>query len=436
MTNSFKQLFVQFRQGLLARRDFRLMWMASTITSFGGQISLLALPLTAVVILEATPRQMGVLAALEAVPFTLFSLPVGVFVDRMRKLPILLCCDALIGATLLTLPVMHHYGLLSMGVLYMMGFLLGSAFVVVGTAAQVYLTHIAGRKRLIEANSLFTASDSAARLTGPGLAGALIQWLSAPYAVLLDCVGFVLSVLLMAQIRFPEQAGAARERLAVFKEIGEGLQLVRRNPILRTLTWCAGLWFLFFQGFLALETLFASRELGLSAGQIGLAHMIGGAGALLSATCAARITRALGMGTPILLGMLSSGTSWILLALIPRNSASFGLMGCALFFFDFGVTLYWINFSSLRQSVTPDALLGRMTATMRFFTVALAPIGALAAGVLGDSLGLRATLTATGSAVILLAVAAFFGSRLRHVPDLSRNRTVQERIDLALPQPS
>lgn len=432
MSSILTRVRAHLERGLLAQRHFRTMWAASTITSFGGQISLLALPLTAVVILNATPRQMGMLAALEAVPFTLFSLPVGVFIDRMRKLPILLGCDALIGLTLLAIPVMDHFGGLTMGVLYGVGFVLGSAFVVVGTAAQVYLTQLAGRSRLIEANSLFTASDSGARLTGPGLAGALIQWLGAPYAVLFDSFGFLLSFSLMTRIGFREERREQEPRLQVFKEIGEGLQLVRTNPILRTLTWCAGVWFLFFQGFLALETLFASRELGLSAGQIGVAHMIGGGGALLSATCARRLTRSLGMGTPILLGMLASGLSWILLAAIPRGAASFVLAGGALFFLDFGATTYWINYSSLRQSVTPDALLGRMTATMRFFTVAGAPLGAYAAGMLGESLGLRATLLATGCGVSVLALVAFFGSRLRHIPDLSRPKASREDLDSGL----
>jgi hypothetical protein len=139
------------------------------------------------------------------------------------------------------------------------------------------------------------------------------------------------------------------------------------------------------------------------------------------------------MGTPILLGMLFSGASWLLLALVPRRSGALELMGGALFFFDFGVTLYWINFSSLRQSVTPDALLGRMTATMRFFTVALAPLGAYAAGVMGEVLGLRHTLMVAGWGVILLSFAAYFGSRLRHVPDLSASDGAKAPT-LAMPQ--
>lgn len=408
------------RGSLLAERDFRLMWISSSITSFGAQISLLALPLTAVVILNATPTQMGLLTALESIPFALFSLQVGVLVDRVRKLPILLFCEAFIALVLALVPIAQFAGWLSMSVLYVVGFLLGVVYVVAGTTAQVFLTHLAGRKRLIEANSMFTASDSAARLTGPGIAGALIQFMTAPYAIVLDCFGFVLSFIALAHIHAHEDRPVVMVRRSVWRDIAEGLLLVWRHPVLRTLTYCALVWFFLFQGFLALETLFASRELGLSAGQIGLAHMLGGAGALAAALSARHITRRLGMGTPILLGMLCSGLSWVAISLIGRSRHAFEILGGALFMFDFGVTLYWIHFSSLRQSVTPDALLGRMTATMRFFTVALAPVGAFVAGALGERIGLRPTLALAGGGVITLALTAWFLSRLRTVPDLSR----------------
>jgi Na+/melibiose symporter-like transporter len=307
-----------------------------------------------------------------------------------------------------------------MAVLYGVGFLLGTAFVVVGTAGQVFLTHLAGRARLIEANSLFTASESAARLSGPGVAGALIQWLGAPYAILADCAGFVASLLMLTRIRVDEAVADIAERRPLRSEIAEGVRLVWQHPILRSLTVCAALWMLLFQGYASLATLYASRELGLSAGRIGLAHMLAGSGALLAATLAARITRRFGMGTPILAGMFSCGLAWILFAHIARGEHAFALMGAALFFLDFGATVYWINYSTLRQSVTPDELLGRMTATMRFFTVALAPLGALGAGLLAESIGLRATLTLVGLAVIALALLTFRVSGLRRVPDLSR----------------
>lgn len=418
--NIIANLVSIWRQGLLGHRDFRLMWLSATTTSFGGQITMLALPLTAVTLLHATPSQMGILVASQAVPFTLFSLHVGVLVDRMKKLPILLAGEATIGLTLFAVPLAAWLDHLSMTVLYTVGFMLGMVFVVVGTAAQVYLTQIAGRDKLIEANSLFVASESAARLTGPGVAGLLIQWLSAPFAILVDCFGFVASFLLLLRIHFDEPARTATRRVAVGTEIREGLALVLGHPILRPLTLVSSLWFLLFQGFLALETIFATQELGLSAGQLGAAHMLGGVGALVAAVAARHATRRFGMGPPILFGILCSGVAWLLLATLPRSDHAFAAMGVSLFFFDFGVTLYWINYASLRQAVTPDGMLGRMTATMRFFTVAAAPIGAVLAGVAGETLGLRVTLGVLGAGVIVLVVALYVMSGLRHIPDLSR----------------
>jgi MFS family permease len=419
MKRSLTRIRSWVMESLLAERDFRCLWLSSTISSFGGQITMLALPLTAVVMLDATPTQMGVMAALEALPFALFSLQAGVFIDRLRKLPILIAGDVFIGCVLAAIPLMHFLHLLTMHVLYAVGFALGIAFVIVGTAAQVYLTHLAGRKRLIEANSLFTASDSLARLTGPGLAGILIQLLSAPLAILADCFGFVLSFVLLLRIRSVEAAPVAQRQFAFWSEIKAGLALVRSHAILRVLSVCAGGWFFLFQGFLTLETLFASRQLGLSAGQIGAAHMLGGGGAMLAAVLASRLTKRLGMGAPVLLGITLSGASWIMIASIGRSPHAFWLLGLGLFLFDLGVTTYWINFSSLRQSVTPDAMLGRMTATMRFFTVAPAPFGAYLAGWLGEHIGLASTIALLGGCTMLLGLGALLLTDLRRVPDMS-----------------
>ncbi|MGI9026783.1 MAG: MFS transporter, partial [Burkholderiaceae bacterium] len=234
--------------GLLAHRDFRLMWLSSSVTSFGGQITMLALPLTAITMLDATPRQMGMLVALEALPFSLFSLHAGVLIDRVRKLPIMLICEAMICAALLAIPVATWLGVLAMPLMYAVGFILGTVFVFVGSAAQVYLTQLAGRDRLIAANSLFIASESTARLTGPGLAGLLIQWLTAPIAILFDCISFIVSLSLLMRIRHVEVLPAKTSDTSIGREIREGLALVLKHPILRPLTLVSTSWFVIFQG--------------------------------------------------------------------------------------------------------------------------------------------------------------------------------------------
>ncbi len=420
LTNRLHKLLALWRASLLAQRDFRLMWLSSTATSFGGQITMLALPLTAVVLLDATPRQMGLLVGLEALPFSLFSLHAGVLIDRVRKLPIILVCEVVICVALLTVPVAALLDELSMSLLYVVGFVLGTVFVFVGSAAQVYLTQLAGRERLIEANSLFIGAESTARLTGPGLAGLLIQWLSAPLAIFFDCLTFIASLLLLTRTRHVEVRPVVEKNASVQREIREGLALVLGHPILRPLTLVSTSWFIVFQGWIALQTLYATRELGLSPGELGAAHMVGGAGALLSSLLASRVTRRLGTGVPILIGVACSAAAWLLLALLPRTGHSFATLGAAMFVFDFGIMLYWINYASLRQAVTPDHLLGRMTATMRFFTVAAAPLGALAAGHAAEVFGLRQTFAGMGVIVMGMVALLYLRTDLRKVPDVSR----------------
>ena len=409
-----------WRTGLLADRDFRLMWLASSATSFGGQVTMLALPLTAVTLLDATPAQMGIMVGCETLPFSLFALHAGVLIDRARKLPIILACEIAICAALAAIPLAAVTGHLTMTWIYLVSFVLGIAFVFVGGASQVYLTQLAGRENLIGANSLFLASESTARLTGPGLAGLLIQRLTAPIAILADCATFVISLLLLRRIRHVESTPPLRSNASMTREIREGLALVLSHPILRPLTFVSTSWFIVFQGWITLQTLYATRELGLSAGELGAAHIVGGAGALLSAVFARHATRRFGTGPTILVGVSCSALSWSLLALMPASASALWSMGAALFVFDFGVTLYWIAYASLRQAVTPDHMLGRMTSTMRFFTVAAAPIGAVIAGHAGEVIGVRATLLAMSALVVGMVALLYFATGLKRVPDVSQ----------------
>ena len=197
--------------------------------------------------------------------------------------------------------------------------------------------------------------------------------------------------------------------------------------MLRPLTLVSSSWFIVFQGWIALQALYATRELGMSAGQLGAAHMLGGVGALLSSLVAGRITRRLGTGVPILLGVGCSAVAWLLVAVLPNSTNALATLGGALFVFDFGATLYWINYASLRQAVTPDGMLGRMTATMRFFTVAAAPLGAVAAGHAAEAFGLRATFATMGLLVAGMVGLLAWTTDLRRVPDVSAMDAPGER---------
>jgi MFS family permease len=401
-------------RGLWRNPQFMKLWMSLTITSFGAQVTNLALPLTAAVLLQATPWQMGVLVALETLPFALVSLHAGVLIDRVRKLPIVIAADIGRGLSLLAIPITAYTGTLSIDILYVVGFFCGVQNVVGGAAYQVLLAQMAGRDRLVEANAKVALGETSAALVGPGLAGGLIQLVTAPFAIVLDALTFFASAAMLRRIPSAHDVPHPRSRASVAAEIHEGLTLVWNNRTLLALAVLAGLWQVLHHMQVAVLILFATRELGLSAGAIGLAYICGGLGCVLASAFAQRLSARLGVGPVIVHGLALTALGWQAFGLVsgPVWLATVGL-GCAMLVFDFGAVLYGINYLSLRQAITPDRLLGRMTATMRFLTVAAAPLGSLAGGALATVIGLRPTLLTIGVLGILLVAGAVAWSPVR-----------------------
>ena len=397
---------------LWRNRDFRTLWFSLTITHFGGQVTFLALPLTAAIMLHATPLQMGILTAVEALPYTLFGLFTGVLVDRSRKLPLIIMADLSRGAALLAVPIAAWLGWLSMPVLYIVGFLVGLGGIVGWAAYQVFMTERVGRDNLVEANSRIALSDSSAQLIGPGLAGIFIQWLTAPFAILLDACSFFISAWMLRGI--PDKAsdlpkvrhdvGNANWK-GIWADAREGLHLIRHNPILRSLAWGLAVWQFVKHIYLAIIILYAARDLQLSAGKIGAIWMMGGVGFLLASFAIQRANRRFGVGRTMLAGLLITGIAWLMIAAVGPGDWAGLWLGVALFFFDLGAMLFFINYLSLRQSVTPDRLLGRVTSTMIFLSIAMAPVGSIVGGLMGTAFGLRATIAVSGVGGLLLALA-------------------------------
>nr|MBP6565100.1 MFS transporter [Burkholderiales bacterium] len=228
--------------GLWLSADFRRMWLSLTITSFGAQVTNLALPLTAAILLHATPLQMGVLVALETLPFALFSLQAGVLIDRVRKLPIVIVANVSRALALAVIPLAAFTDWLTIEVLFAVGFFCGIQNVVGGAAYQVLLAQMAGRRRLVEANAKISLGETGSALVGPGIAGMLIQALTAPIAILVDALSFLASALMLRKLRVPTDVPHPGPRPGVMHEIAEGLKLVRGNPTLWSLAWLAGLW--------------------------------------------------------------------------------------------------------------------------------------------------------------------------------------------------
>jgi MFS family permease len=401
-------------RGLWRNPEFVKLWTSLTITSFGAQITNLALPLTAAVLLQATPWQMGVLVALETLPFALVSLHAGVLIDRVRKLPIVIAADVGRGVALLAIPVAAYFGWLSIEILFAVGFLCGVQNVVGGAAYQVLLAKMAGRSRLVEANAKVALGETSAALVGPGLAGGLIQLVTAPFAIALDALAFFASALMLRRIRIAHDVPEPGPRPSVTSEIHEGLKLVWNNRTLQALAWLAGLWQILHHMQIAVLILFATRELGLSAGAIGLAYAFGGLGCVLASAFAQRLSARFGVGPIIVHGLALTALGWQAFGLIsgPVWLATL-VLGSAMLMFDFGAVLYGINYLALRQAITPDRLMGRMTATMRFLTVAAAPLGSLAGGALATAIGLRGTLLTIGVLGLVLLAGVIIWSPVR-----------------------
>ncbi|MBK0392308.1 MFS transporter [Ramlibacter sp. CrO1] len=402
---------------LLREPLYRRLWTSVLISSFGGQITMLALPLAAAVLLHATPTQMGWLSAMELAPFVLFSLPAGVWLDRMRKLPVYVAGEGMIALAVGSIPAAWALGWLSMPFLYGVAFLIGSVYVTAGSAAQIVLTQIVPRERLVEAHAKNALAGSIAEVAGPGAAGALIRMVGAPFALLADAVLLVASVLILRGLKI-EESPHALVKGAFRAVLVEGMRFVAGHKLLVLLAVLVGSWQLCNHMAMVMQVLFATRELGLDEGQLGLCYIGLGIGTISAGFFGDRLSSRLGVGRCLLLGIFMTGIGWIQLAFAPANRwgvASFVLM---LMCFGVGAVLIFINFLALRQSVTPQPLLGRMTSTMRWLILLPAPLGALIGGWLGEHLGLRYALAAGGFAALAVAGVGLVFTHLRDVRQL------------------
>jgi MFS family permease len=396
-------------------RAYRRLFASVLCSSFGGQITLLALPLTAALLLHATPTQMGWLTAMELLPFALFSLPSGVWLDRVRKLPVYVAGELLIAAAVASVPLAWAMGWLGMSWLYAVGFVVGLVNVSAGTAAQIVLTQVVPRERLVEAHAKNALASSGAEVVGPGLAGVLIRLLGAPLALLADAVLLLTSAVVLRGLSVHEDRSEDR-RQSFWRELVEGLRFVRSQPLLVALCVCVGGWQMCHQAALVVQILFASRTLGLDEQQIGLCYVALGAGTVLGSLKGDVLSRHIGPGPSLVVGFSCTALGWGVLSLAPTGPWGVAAFVTTLALFGLGAVVLFINFISLRQAITPEPLLGRMTSTVRWLILLPAGPGALIGGVLGEHLGLRASLgfAALGSAALALLgwrLAAIRGAR-------------------------
>ena len=409
---------------LLRDATYRRLFSSILISSFGGQVTMLALPLTAAVLLHATPTQMGLLTACEITPFILLSLPSGVWLDRVRKLPVYIAGESLFAVGVASVPLAWWMGWLSMSWMYALSFLLGTVHTVAGSAAQIVLTQVVPRDRLVEAHAKNALASSGAEVAGPGVAGLLIRLVGAPLALLVDAVLLVVSVTILRGIRVQETLPRAAD-LHFWRDLKEGLRFVSHQRLLVALGLTVGAWQMFHHAAMVVQILYATRSLQLSEQAVGLCYVGLGLGTVTSSLLGHRLSARIGPGPCLVLGFAISGAGWLLLALVPTGAWGVAAFAAMLVLFGVGAVLIFINFLALRQAVTPEPLLGRMTSTMRWLTLLPAGPGALIGGWLGEHVGLRAALAFAGCGAALLVLVAWRLATIRGVRRLPKPEAVR-----------
>ena len=415
-------------RSLWRHADFRRLWAAESVSQLGSQVTMLALPLIAITVLHATTFEVGALTAVEMAPFILVGLFAGVWVDRIRRRPILVAADAGRAIALATIPIAALAGHLTLAQLYAVSLVTGVLTVFFDVAYQSYLPSLVPRGQLADGNGKLEVSRSGAQVAGPGLAGSLVAAVTAPYAIALDAGSFVLSALFIGRIRrrepaVPPPADGVRPRMR--SQIAEGFAFLWRHPLLRPIALCTATSNLFSSITQALYLVYAVRVLHLGPGTIGAILAVGNVGFLLGALGSVRVARRFGVGRTIVVSILSSSPFALLVPLAPRSNPipflAIAGVGMAI-----GTPIYNITQVSLRQAITPDRLLGRMNASMRFLVWGTMPIGALAGGVLGSTLGLRPALfiSVIGGSFAFLAPLLSPVWRLREVPEEALDEAV------------
>ncbi|WP_185442857.1 MFS transporter [Kribbella qitaiheensis] len=413
---------------LRRNRPFAFFWVAQLLSNAGTQVSELAIPLIAVLTLSAGPTAMGVLTALEALPSLLLVLFLGVLVDRVRRGRMLFWCNLAQGLLIASIPLAAAFDLLTLPQLYVVTFLVGGFALAYGLAHNAYVpVLVTDRRQLTAANSSIALTDSITAVAGPGLGGVLVQLLTAPVAVAVDSASFLVAAVLQALGRGPDPVPATRTRFGL--SLREGFAAFRQQRGVFAITAGKGTFDFFHWGTIALYILYAVRELGLSAAEIGVIAVMGSVGPLLAGLITPRVCRTFGTTwTSIVAAVLLGGNLLIPLATGPDPTVIVTI-GAGQLLLGLGVVYLIIVRSTMLQHEVAPELLGRVGSVIRLVEWGPGPVGALAGGLLGSTLGLRPALLVLGigglSAVPWIAVAAKRGHLTLPPDDLTNAPTEQ-----------
>jgi MFS family permease len=409
------------RGSLWANGDFLRLWTGQSISELGSQISGLAIPWVAAVALHVGPIVFSLLEVLGFLPFILLALPAGVWVDRLRRRPILIVGDASRGVLLATIPIAYAFGVLTIWQLLAVQFVVGIFTVFFDVAYQSYLPSLVEREDLVEANSKLQLTVSLAQVAGPSMSGGLIAAFTAPYAIVVDAISFALSTAFMIPIKRSEtlpERHADTPKPAMLPELKEGLRWVVGNPQLRAIAACTGSSNLFGSLSFAIFVLYAVRVLHLSSVQVGLVFACGSVGAVVGALVVGRVRRRFNVGPTIVSSAVLFCAGGLAFPLAPR-SFPLPVLIVGFFAIQFGNVVYNITQVSFRQAITPERLQGRMNAAMRWIVWGTIPIGTILGGVIGAAASLHFALWvgAIGSLLPFWIIALSPVRSIRELPE-------------------
>jgi MFS family permease len=405
------------RRSLLRDRQFMLLFGAESISVAGSQIGVVALPLVAILTMQAGAFEVGLLSAAQTAAFVLIGLPAGVWVDRMRRRPVLITADLVRAALLLSVPVAAWLDVLTLAQLYAVALGAGIATVFFEIASQSYLPALIGRDRLVDANGKLETSRSAAQVVGPSVGGWLVALLTAPVAVIANAIGFLGSALLLSRIRAQEPVPSTADRPSLVQGIRAGLRLVFADRILRLIALRSALANLAFSALLAVQALFLVQDIGLSPGAYGALLAAGAVGGLGGGALVGPLAKRVGSARIIWLAPLLFQPFSLL---IPLTTAGAGVVFFVVgsFLVSVGVVIYNVSQISFRQATTPPDMLGRMNATMRFLVWGTMPLGGVLGGAMGELFGVRAAVWVGAVGLALSTLPLLFSPlvRMRELP--------------------
>jgi len=415
------------RQGLWSYRGFTLFWSGETVSMFGTQVTTLALPLTAVLTLHATAAQLGWIRFLGVMPFIVCTLVFGAWVDRRRRKPVLVLANAARAALVGLVPLfalMHLLNLVNLGII---AFAAGVFSVLFEVTWLAYVPTLVAPGDLVAANGRMSTSSAASEVAGPGLAGLLVQWFSAPLAMLADALSYVVAVATLLLIRTPEPAPKVAESPHLLREIGVGLRIVWDDTRLRAIAIMSGLWNCLDMIAETTFLLYAIRERGLAPGTLGAVFAIGAVGGLIGAAASTAMVQRGRFGPILGIAFCFGCLPWVVMPLVIGSQwLEAGAYAIAFFLVHIGLGLWAVLTTTLRQTITPLHLLGRTGASVRLISYGLGALGVLLAGFFGSVIGLRATLWLAAVGFLVILVVLLLATPLPRVRSLSGAMSPEE----------